>query len=90
LLIDAHRRGLIDVPALNVPIIPHFLLVAIRSSVAQDALIHVHADRLGPEVSSYMTGVCIEDVNHEICGGIYSQMIFGESFQEPPLTTVDG
>ena len=31
-----------------------------------------------------MTGVCIEDVNHEIYGGIYSQMIFGESFQEPP------
>jgi alpha-L-arabinofuranosidase len=24
-------------------------------------------------------------VNHEIYGGLYSQMIFGESFQEPPL-----
>ena len=32
----------------------------------------------------YLTGACIEDVNHEIYGGIYSQMIFGESFQEPP------
>jgi len=31
-----------------------------------------------------MTGACIEDVNHEIYGGIYSQMIFGESFQEVP------
>src|SRR5262249_48931158 len=27
-----------------------------------------------------------EDVNHEIYGGIYSQMIFGESFQEPALS----
>jgi hypothetical protein len=34
-------------------------------------------------VSRYLTGACIEDVNHEIYGGIYSQMIFGESFQEP-------
>jgi hypothetical protein len=25
----------------------------------------------------------LEDVNHEIYGGLYSQMIFGESFQEP-------
>ena len=30
--------------------------------------------------------MCIEDVNHEVYGGIYSQMIFGESFQEPPHT----
>ncbi len=33
--------------------------------------------------SRYLTGACIEDVNHEIYGGIYSQMVFGESFQEP-------
>jgi len=32
-----------------------------------------------------MTGACLEDVNHEIYGGLYSQMIFGESFQEPPM-----
>ena len=35
-----------------------------------------------------MTGSCIEDVNHEIYGGIYSQMIFGESFQEPVASPV--
>jgi alpha-L-arabinofuranosidase len=50
----------------------------------------VRADRPGPELSRYMTGVCIEDVNHEIYGGIYSQMIFGESFQEPPVTSIEG
>jgi len=29
-------------------------------------------------------GICIEDVNHELYGGIWTQMIYGESFQEPP------
>ncbi len=33
-----------------------------------------------------MTGSCIEDVNHEIYGGLYAQLIFGESFEEPPLS----
>jgi len=32
-----------------------------------------------------MTGACLEDVNHEIYGGLYSQMLFGESFQELPM-----
>ena len=32
-----------------------------------------------------MYGSCIEDVNHEIYGGLYAQQIFGESFEEPPL-----
>ena len=34
-------------------------------------------------LSAWMTGSGMEDVNHEIYGGIYSQLIFGESFQEP-------
>ncbi len=59
-------------------------------ATSQEARIHVRADRPGPEVSRDMTGVCIEDVNHEIYGGIYSQMVFGESFQEPPATPVEG
>jgi hypothetical protein len=36
------------------------------------------------KISPYLTGACIEDVNHEVYGGIYSQMIFGESFEEEP------
>lgn len=51
---------------------------------AEEARIVVHAKEPLGAVSRYMTGACIEDVNHEIYGGIYSQMIFGESFQEPP------
>ncbi len=43
----------------------------------------VHADQVSHRLSPYLTGACIEDVNHEIYGGLYSQMLFGESFQEP-------
>jgi 3-keto-disaccharide hydrolase/alpha-L-arabinofuranosidase-like protein len=65
------------------------LSVAITSvltcaSHSQEITIEVHADRVLHTVSPHLTGACIEDVNHEIYGGIYSQMIFGESFQEPP------
>ncbi len=52
---------------------------------AQETVIQIRADNVLHPVSRYLTGACIEDVNHEIYGGIYSQMIFGESFQEPPL-----
>ncbi|NQT84878.1 DUF1080 domain-containing protein, partial [bacterium] len=51
------------------------------------ARIVVHADRVTHRISRYMTGACIEDVNHEIYGGIYSQMIFGESFEEPAVSS---
>src|ERR1017187_4874718 len=52
-------------------------------AAAQEAEIVVHANQVTHRVSRYLTGACIEDVNHEIYGGLYSQMIFGESFQEP-------
>ena len=50
---------------------------------AQNTAITVHADQVLHPNSPYLTGACIEDVNHEIYGGIDSQMIFGESFAEP-------
>src|SRR5690348_2984316 len=53
---------------------------------ADDARIHVDARQVIAHVTPWTTGACIEDVNHEVYGGIYSQMIFGESFQEPPAT----
>src|SRR5271168_3245133 len=53
--------------------------------------IKVDAGRVIGRVSRYLTGACIEDVNHEIYGGIYSQMVFGESFQEPaPPKPING
>lgn len=58
---------------------------------AQEATIQVDASRVLHPVSPYLTGACLEDVNHEIYGGLYSQMVFGESFQEPaPSPTLAG
>ncbi|HTU25652.1 MAG TPA: family 16 glycoside hydrolase, partial [Pirellulales bacterium] len=62
-----------------------FLLLA-TAAAAEPTRIVVHADQPGTRISRYLTGACIEDVNHEIYGGIYSQMLFGESFQEPATT----
>ena len=56
-----------------------------------EVTIRVDAGRVMNGVTPWMYGSCIEDVNHEIYGGIYSQMIFGESFQEPaPQSPVKG
>ena len=61
------------------------VLISAGSLRADDTIsIRVHSDHAIAHVSRLLTGACIEDVNHEIYGGIYSQMIFGESFQEPP------
>src|SRR6187549_3566172 len=51
---------------------------------ADDSTLTVDASRVVNRVSPLMYGSCIEDVNHEIYGGLYAQMIFGESFEEPP------
>lgn len=50
--------------------------------------IHVDASKVEQHVTPYLYGACIEDVNHEIYGGLYDQKIFGESFEElvPPAT----
>jgi hypothetical protein len=58
--------------------------VLLSSAKAQPAQIQVNATQKANSVSPYLgTGACLEDVNHEVYGGLYSQMIFGESFQEP-------
>lgn len=63
-------------------------LVALAASFAAPphppTTVHVDAGRELCRVTRYMTGACLEDVNHEVYGGLYSQMVFGESFQEPP------
>jgi alpha-L-arabinofuranosidase len=57
---------------------------------AQLNTITVHDNTVTNRISRYMTGACMEDVNHEVYGGIYSQMLFGESFQEPPTDQLVG
>ncbi len=65
---------------------------ALPASSQSNATITVDASVVHNRITRYMTGSCIEDVNHEIYGGLYAQRIFGESFEEPPvsLTPVAG
>lgn len=60
-------------------------LMTVTSGMAQSE-IRVQPEKVLAHLSRTMTGACIEDVNHEQYGGIYTQMVFGESFQEPPVT----
>jgi alpha-L-arabinofuranosidase len=62
------------------------LLACAATAAAEDATIRVEARTVTGHVGRHLAGACIEDVNHEIYGGLYSQMVFGESFQEPPLS----
>jgi hypothetical protein len=55
----------------------------LTTAQAQETVIRVQPNQVLHSVSRYLTGACIEDVNHEVYGGIDSQMIFGESFAEP-------
>ncbi len=62
------------------------LLVAANiGTVCQAATpIIIHAnDVTVTSLSPHMVGGGIEDVNHELIGGIYTQLVFGESFEEP-------
>src|SRR5579859_4321899 len=83
--LDASRNEkLLPMKSLQSMILAGLLAAFLSSACAQDAQITVQADQVINHVSPNMaTGACLEDVNHEIYGGLYSQMIFGESFQEP-------
>lgn len=51
-----------------------------------DGILTVNSDQTVGEVSPLLYGACMEDVNHELYGGIWSQMVYGESFAEPAST----
>ncbi|MGA2069020.1 MAG: family 16 glycoside hydrolase [Thermoguttaceae bacterium] len=70
---------------------PPAAIVSVAGEQAAEVRIEVHADHVVGRIPRHLTGACIEDVNHEIYGGLYSQMIFGESFQEPaPAPSIKG
>jgi len=50
---------------------------------AQEGALTVQADQATHRIPQTLTGACLEDVNHEVYGGIDSQMLYGESFLEP-------
>ena len=60
------------------------LAAAALAAAPEDSTIRVDAGKVINTTTRLMYGSCIEDVNHEIYGGLYSQRIFGESFEEPP------
>lgn len=63
------------------------ILAACSAAAAEpDSTIKIDAGKVLNRITPLMYGSCIEDVNHEIYGGLYAQMIFGESFEEPPFT----
>ena len=59
-------------------------VAALLGAAPEDSTLKVDASKVVNRITPWMYGSCIEDVNHEVYGGLYAQMIFGESFEEPP------
>ena len=66
------------------------LAAAALAAAPDDSTIRVDAGKVVNTTTRLMYGSCIEDVNHEIYGGLYAQQIFGESFEEPPRSAPPG
>lgn len=58
-------------------------ITAAASLHAAELTLTIDANHVLHRLSPWLTAACIEDVNHEIYGGLDSQMLFGESFAEP-------
>lgn len=56
-------------------------------ALIQKPYIEVDPSQVLGRITPAMYGVCIENVNHEIYGGLYGQRLFGESFEEPAPRT---
>ena len=56
----------------------------VAEAAVPDATITVRPTEVIATLSEAMNGAGMEELNHEIYGGIYSQLIHGESFEEPP------
>jgi alpha-L-arabinofuranosidase len=65
-----------------------YILLTSTQAYAQTIRIQADAAKVVSHTPAYLYGSCIEDVNHEIYGGLYDQRVFGESFEEPPRNGV--
>jgi alpha-L-arabinofuranosidase len=63
-------------------IINILLLTGIAVGAMAQNKVTVDAAIIENTINASIYGSCIEDVNHEIYGGLYDQKIFGESFEE--------
>ncbi len=59
----------------------------VEKTFGVDHTVTVDLQKEAGEVSAFLYGACMEDVNHELYGGIWSQMIYGEKFAEPSNTS---
>ena len=59
---------------------------ALMFAQCEEVVVKVDAEKVEQNITPYLYGSCIEDVNHEIYGGLYDQKIFGESCEEPAPT----
>ena len=59
----------------------YLFIVSLNIIFAQNP-VTIHVATVENTITPYLYGSCIEDVNHEIYGGLYDQKIFGESFEE--------
>lgn len=59
------------------------MIPAFTFAQGDNVVVKVDAGKVEQKITPYLYGACIEDVNHEIYGGLYDQKIFGESFEEP-------
>ena len=68
---------------LHVVVAPCVLLVTAAPTQPTKFEIKVLVNESVGAAAPLLRGAGIEDVNHELYGGIYAQMVFGESFEEP-------
>ena len=59
-------------------------------ALATAQTINIDAADITANIPSLIYGAGAEDVNHEIYGGLYDQRIFGEGFEEPAVSDIEG
>ena len=67
-----------------------FLLLSFVPGLLLAQNLDIDASNVIARVPSLIYGAGAEDVNHEIYGGLYDQRIFGEGFEEPTTSNVEG
>eukprot|EP00439_Symbiodinium_sp_Y106_P046419 s926_g5.t3 len=65
------------------------LLGSVWQPSAEDCVVTVDPTQHGV-AQGRLVGAGIEDVNNELYGGLYTEMVYGDSFEEPPSEGVSG
>jgi hypothetical protein len=65
------------------------VFLVLHSTSAVDVVVHADKAVFVGLLSGAQVGHGVEDVNHELIGGVSIQMLFGEGFEEPRGAQVD-